>query len=167
MAQIFKHTFYEDKIAVKDGELVLLDPEEYTMNFSLKMKGTDLFEQEYGKPLFPTITKILAKTEVKNPEDLKEDDFVALLENSDALLESRWLKALATACYIKIDGAQVYNNEQTAMEFKESPVYSLVASDFEFIGKLLSMTIECLMDDKAPQKKGKQLKQNKNAKSKN
>lgn len=167
MAQIFTHTFYEENIAVKDGELVLLDPTEYTMHFSLKMKGTDLFEQEYGKPLFPTITKILANTQVSNPSDLNEATIVALLENSDALLESKWIKALATACYIKVEGAQVSNNEQTALEFKESPVYSLVASDFEFIGKLMEMAIDCLMDEKAPQKKGKQLKQNKNAKTKN
>lgn len=166
MAQIFSHTFYEEHIAVKDGELVLLDPTEYTMHFSLKMKGTDLFEQEYGKPLFPTITKILASTQVKDPSDLTDSNIVTLLENSDALLDSKWVKALATACYIKIEGAEAFNNEQTALEFKESPVYSLVASDFEFIGKLLSMAIDCLMDDKAP-KKGKQLKQNKNAKTKN
>lgn len=167
MATIFKHTFFEERIAVENGELVMLEPLEHTYHFSLKMKGTDLFEQEYGKPLLPVITKALANTQIDNPKNIESEDIVSLLNNSDALLEGKMIKALAVASYIKIDGAQAYNNEQTALEFKESPVYSLVTSDFEFIGELFSMAIDCLMDSQKESEKGKKLKKNKNEKAKN
>lgn len=157
--EIYKHTFYVDQVSVVDGELIIGDPVEYTYNFSLVMKGMDLFEKEYGKPLISTLTNIVRETNVKTVEELEnlDDNMDFLLGMSSSFIDGKFIKALACASYIKIENNQPINNEFTAEEFKQLPVYPYVTSDFEFLGKMLSMAVSCIQDDN-PKKKQNQKK---------
>lgn len=160
--EIYKHTFYVDQVSVVDGELIIGDPIEYTYNFSLVMKGMDLFEKEYGKPLIASLTSIVKETNVKTVEELEnlDNNMDFLLNMTDSFIDGKFIRALACASYIKIENNQAINNEMTVEEFKESPVFPYITGDFDFLGKMLSMAISCIQDDvpkknKNNQKKGK------------
>ena len=160
--EIYKHTFYVDQVNLVDGELVIGDPVEYTYTFSLVMKGMDLFEKEYGQPLIKTLTDIVRSTNVKTVEELEhlDDNMDFLLNMSGSILDGKFIKALACASYIKIENGQAINNEMTAEEFKNLPAYDYVTSDFEFLGKMLSMALSCIQDDSGKKKQNQGKRKN-------
>lgn len=154
MSEILKYTFEKDTFAVIDGELVMGDPVEITAYFTMRMSGISLFEREYGKPFVKALTGIVSKmdsetfAEVQQYEEtgvgISEGNVDKLIEVSDGLLDSKFVRALACASYVKLDGGIPLNTIATAQEFKETDMYDLCISDYEFIGALLSMAVECI-----------------------
>lgn len=135
--KILKYTFYKDNLTVIDGEIVEADPTPYTLNFSLTMKGLELFEEEYGTP----IINILLKEYAYEAESIE------------------FLRALACSTYLKIDNNQVIQNEATVQEFKDmEEIYKSCASDAVFKVQLVSMAIECI------EERAKKVKENNNPK---
>lgn len=158
MNEILKYTFTKDTIEVVEGELVLGEPKEITAYFTLKIRGMGLFELEYGKPLLNVITSLLGKMDEnslkeisnysENGKGLSEANVDALIEISDGLLDAKFVRALASASYTKIDQGIPLNTEGTLTEFKQSELYDLCLSDYEFIGDLIGMAVACLNDKK-------------------
>lgn len=145
MAEIIKHTFYVEQVSVVDGELVVGDPIEYTYNFTLLIKGFDLFEREYGKPIMQVLTKLFKETGVEDFDNIdKAGTIKNIINANETLFDAKFIKALACASYVKINNSMPINNDITVQEFKESEVYELVTSDLDFITELLSMTLDCL-----------------------
>lgn len=154
MNEILKYTFTKDTFEVVDGELILGDPIEITAYFTMKLSGMSLFEMEYGKPLIKTLSALLTQMDsesireleeyAKGGDGLNETSVERLLLVADGMLDSKFIKALASASYTKIEGSIPLNTIATVQEFKESDMYELCLSDFDFIGKLLSMTVDCL-----------------------
>lgn len=153
MNEILKYTFVKDTLEVKDGELVLGDPVEITAYFTMKLSGMSLFETEYGKPLLKCISAIMEKMDKKTlqeveeysngGEGISEVSVDRLISITEGLLDAKFVRALACATYTKINSGIPLNTIATAQEFKETDMYELCLSDFEFIGKLLTMAIEC------------------------
>ena len=160
MAEIIKYKFYEEQINVVDGELVIGDPIEYECNFTLLIKGFDLFEKEYGKPIMQVLAKIFRDTGIENLDDINKTSAIGnMVKAEETLFDAKFIKALASASYVKIVNSTPVNNEITVQEFKESPVYELITSDMEFVTELMSMTMDCL-NRKEENKKKKIEKEN-------
>lgn len=138
-----KHTFYETGLTLIDGELVETDPKEVEYNFSLKMSGLKLFEQEYGKPLIKVITK-LSQEIGSAGETFSQAELLGIVSNFD----EKAIKALACASYIKIANNQLINNESTVEEFKESFAYGILMNDIEFVLDLITMAINQTFEKK-------------------
>lgn len=167
MNEILKYTFVKDTIEVRDGELTIGDPKEITAYFTMKISGISLFEREYGKPLLKTLTDILSRmdgeslkqlqTYADTGEGIAEDRIAMMIGLSDGLLDSKFVRALAGASYTKIEGNMPLNTIATMQEFKESEMYDLCLGDYEFIGKLLSMAVDCInaKNKKRSQQQGK------------
>lgn len=166
MNEILKYTFTKDTFAVIDGELIIGDPIEITAYFTMRMNGMGLFEKEYGKPLLKVMGDLLSKMDSETINEVKEyhetgegldgDKIEKLITMSDGLLDGKLVRALASVSYVKLDSGIPLNTIATVQEFKESDMYDLCMSDFEFIGDLLSMTVECI--NKQTKKKPKETK---------
>lgn len=160
MAEILKYKFYDEQVSVVDGELVIGDPVEYECNFTLLIKGFDLFEKEYGKPIMQVLAQIFRDTGVENLDNIDKANAIGnMVKAEETLFDAKFIKALACASYVKIVNSTPVNTELTVQEFKESPVYELVTSDMEFVVQLMSMTMDCL-NRKEEHKKKKIEKEN-------
>lgn len=158
MNEILKYTFTKENFEVRDGELILGEPTEITAYFTMKISGMSLFETEYGKPLIKTITNVLAHMDSESLKEINEfsqggagmseESVERYLSVTEGILDSKLVQALASASYVKIDSGIPLNNIATVQEFKESEMYELCLSDFEFIGKLLTMAFQCINKQK-------------------
>lgn len=162
--EIYKHTFFVDNVRVENGDLIIDEPTEYTYQFTLLMKGLDLFEREYGQPLIKALTTMIKETKVSDINDLENlnDNMDFLLNMTEGVLDGKFIRALACASYVKIENNQPINNEFTVEEFKELPVYPHITGDFEFLGKMMSMAINCVQDSGDKKKNNNQTKKGKN-----
>lgn len=147
MGNVIKHTFIETTLQFEDGELVEKVVGEKEYRFSLNMKGLDLFEREYGKPLIKTLTKVLKTIDfgkLQAMQELGEGTTAEIMDTIDNLIDPSFLKALACSSYISIVDSQPINNDYTKEQFKESFAYQIMLNDMDFIIKLLNMAIECV-----------------------
>lgn len=134
MSKIIKHTFEIPNLIVKDGELVEDKPTKVTYTFTLLFKGFGLFEEINGNTLFNAML-----------ENVSDD--VSDVKQAKEILGSSFIKDLASASYVKIEGNKFHNNRATVEEFRKSQVYPLVENDYEFIMKLSQMAAECIYDE--------------------
>mgnify|MGYP006988840299 CR=1 FL=1 len=143
MAKIIKHTFIIPKLSVIDGELVEGEGTSVTCQFTLLFKGIGLYEEISGKSLLNSLMSSI---------DYKDEDADIDVQR---FTDSKLIKDLACASYIKIDKDKFHNNRATAEEFRKSQVYNLVDKDYDFIMKLLSMAMECVYRDEKAKEKSK------------
>ena len=158
MNEILKYTFTKDTIEVVDGELVMGEPKEMTAYFTLKIRGMALFEMEYGKPLLNVISSIIGNLDnesmgevsayAETGKGISNAGVSRLIIASEGLLDAKFIRALASASYTKIDQGIPLNTESTLMEFKQSEMYDLCLSDYDFVGDLLGMAVSCLNDNR-------------------
>ena len=167
MESIIKYKFKLEQVELVNEEPVVTNKEE-SYYFSLSHKGFGLFEEEYGKSLLSTLIDKVASlnlTNLKVNESDDENEEVELNEDTIEMLtnimESKFIKALAAASYIKIENNQVHNNKVTVNEFKSTLAYSKLETDITFINKMLNLAINSLPTEK---KKGKVLVGNKSKK---
>lgn len=136
--KLFKHTFYIDQFAIKEGEIVTLDPKEETYTFSLTLEGMGMFEEEYGEPVYDVLFRNI------NNEDLAIDGEISSRD---------FIRALACSSYLKIENNQVFNNDATKEEFKALPIYRSVSSDLTFVRELVAMAFACATEDRKKKSK--------------
>lgn len=140
---IMKHTFEETSLSVINGEIVETEGEIKEYCFSLRMNGLKLFEEEYGKSLLKTLTKMASTLDLNKLKKVKDDlSFDESILFAEGILEEDFLKALASASYVKIENNQLINNEATLDEFKKSYAYFYLCNDIDFIIKLLEMAFD-------------------------
>lgn len=151
--KLVEYTFEEDNIQIVDGEIIICDPKEYSARFMATTKALDLFEQDYGKPMIKTLLDMIASAGISNIEDIKSG-----IDNGmvGAMFETRFVKALASSCYFKIANGAFIQNEATAIEFRESPMYNLASNDVDFIVELIQSATNCIFEkQKKKQQQGK------------
>lgn len=134
MSKIIKHTFEVPNLVIQDGELVEGKPTKVTCTFTLLFKGFGLFEEIHGSTLFSAM--------LENVKDNEND-----VENAKGLFGSSFIKDLASASYVKIEGNKFHNNRATVEEFKRSQVFPFIENDVEFITKLSQMASDCIYDE--------------------
>ena len=64
------------------------------------------------------------------------------------LLDKNFIKNLACASYVKIEGNAFHNNRKTCEEFKKKQFYEKINEDLDFIGELIEMASDCINDKK-------------------
>lgn len=163
MSNIIKHTFTETTLAIEDGELVEKVVSEKEYRFSLNMKGLDLFEREYGKPLIKTLTKVIKNVDFATLQDLQEassQNMGVVMNTIDSLIDADFLKALACSSYISIVDDQPVNNDVTKEKFKETFAYSEMLNDIDFVIKLLNMAIDCVFSKQKKKESGSDSRKN-------
>lgn len=142
-----KHTFKEFGAVVLNGEVVEQEGIEKEYTFTLKMKGLKLFEQEYGKPLIKALMGIFKKVDIEKIQSLNEDSNINdLIAESDGMIDEKFIRALACASYVKIEGNEAFNNETTVEELKESFVYDQMLLDMNFMVKILQMAVSAVFE---------------------
>lgn len=146
----FKHVFEEPQLVIIDGDIQEADPARYEATFSLTTASLLMFEEEYGQPLITAMTSMIPQNALsqKDNEDFTKEDILDFLN-------AKFIRALASACYIKIDNGKIYNNIASKNEFKESPMNELCLTDLDFIQSLMSLATQCLYSE-ANKKKQKQ-----------
>lgn len=144
----FKHIFEEDQLVIIDGEILDADPIKYNATFSLTTASLLMFEEAYGQPLITAMTQLMPSNIITDKEkmDFSKDDILGLLN-------AKFIRALASACYLKIENGKIYNNNATQTEFKESPMNELCLIDIEFIQKIMGLATRCLSDERNKQNK--------------
>lgn len=135
MAKILKYTFKTPKLMVVDDELVDNGFEEETCTFTLLHKGIGIYEEMAKEPLLATLTNITKKSDNSDEIDLAK------------VLSQDFISNLAAASYVKIEDNQFHNNRATAEEFKKKPIYSMVATNMDFVEKLIKMATDCIQDE--------------------
>lgn len=141
MSKIIKHTFEIPNLVVRDGELVEQEPTKITYTFTLLFKGIGLFEEIHGKPLLASLASALqAGEEIKDASNI---------------IDKKFIKDLACASYVKIDGNKFHNNRATVEEFKKTQVYNIIENDVSFLTELLEMTVDCVGQDEKAKMKSK------------
>lgn len=146
-----KYTFVNDGIAVVNGELIEQDGIEVEYNFTLKMNALKLFEMEYGKPLLKSLMEILRNVDGNRLNEMMDGKAVDTSDGlylGNALLDEKFIRALACATYVKVEGNEAFNNEMTVEEFKSSFVYDKVVNDADFAMKLITMSCQSILDKK-------------------
>ena len=146
MSKIIKHTFVIPNLAVKDGDLVVEKETTVTCTFTLLFKGTGLYEEIAGKPLINSLMEVLGD------DDNEVDKAKALSKFTD----KKFIKDLACASYVKIDGDKFHNNRATAEEFRKTQVYNVLEKDLDFVVDLLGMAMECVYGEQKSKAKTKQ-----------
>lgn len=135
--KILTHTFEIPQLKVENGTLIEDGIKEEKYTFTLLFKGIGLFEEITNESLMASIMKCYKNGEV-DYQQITNDKFV---------------KALACATYVKIDGDKFHNNRATAEEFTRLPVYQYLTKDINFVKELIEMSISCLTGDKVVKKK--------------
>lgn len=138
--KIIKHTFEIPQLEVIDGELVEKDPNYTTCTFTLLHGGIGRFEEVYGKSLLTKLNDIN-----KLPD---EEKIGSLLDDKD------FIKDLAAASYVKLEGNKFENNRATMDEFLNSELANYLY-DVDFLTKLLQMSAECMIGEKKGKSNGK------------
>jgi hypothetical protein len=133
MSKILKHTFEIPNLTVENGELVEHEPTKVTYTFTLLFKGVGLFEEIHGKPLLTALASSLSGSDE--------------IDKATNLIDKKFVKDLACASYVKIDGNKFHNNRATVEEFKKTQVYGIIENDVGFLTELLEMTVECVGND--------------------
>ena len=123
--KILKYVFENERLGVVDGEVVTLDPELITCYFSLTVKATSLFEEEYGKPLINVLFKA----------DKDED-----------ISTGRFYRALASCMYLEVDNGKVLQNEITKEHFQDLEIYPAISNDLVFVSQLTDCAMQCIDD---------------------
>lgn len=144
MSKIIKHTFTIPNLAVKDGELVVEKETTVTYTFTLLFHGTGLYEEISGRPLLNSLMDALGDNGVDQAKALSK------------FTDKKFIKDLACASYVKIDGDKFHNNRATAEEFRKLQVYNEVEKDYDFIMDLLEMAMECSYGEQKAKSKTKQ-----------
>ena len=134
MSKIIKHTFKIPNLVVKDGELVEESTATKTYQFTLLFKGIGLYEEIAGKPLLNALMGAI------DPNDQ--------MKSIEKMVDKKFIRDLACASYVKIEGNKFHQNRVTAEEFRKSQVYGMIENDYEFVVKLISMAMECISDEK-------------------
>lgn len=163
MSNIIKHTFTETTLAIEDGELVEKVVSEKEYRFSLNMKGLDLFEREYGKPLIKTLTKVIKNVDfatLQNIQDASNRNVGSIMGAIDNLIDADFLKALACSSFISIVDGQPVNNDLTKEQFKESFAYGEMLNDIDFVVELLNMAIDCVFSKTKKKESGNESRKN-------
>ena len=131
--KIIKHTFTVPSLQVVNGELTEVGSKKETCTFTLLSKGIGLYEELADEPLMASLLKF-------NKEN--EQDSVG------QLLDKNFIKNLACASYVKIEGNAFHNNRKTCEEFKKKQLYEKINEDLDFIGELIEMASDCINDKK-------------------
>lgn len=142
MSKIIKHTFRLPNLTVKDGELVEDKETTVTYTFTLLFKGIGLYEEITGKSLINALLNVVGE----NSNDI---------ETAQKILDKKFIKDLACASYVKIDGNRFHNNRATVEEFRKSLVYPHLENDYGFMMELISMAMECVSDKEKAKAKSK------------
>lgn len=139
----FKHTFEDAQLVLIDGEVQEVDPVKYEATFSLTTASLLMFEEEYGQPLMTAMTSMIPSSAFKGNEntDFTTDEILGFLN-------TKFIRALAAATYLKIENGKIFNNEVSKKEFKESPMNELCLTDFDFVQNIMSLATRCLYSDK-------------------
>lgn len=135
--KILKHTFKLPKLKIEDGELLEDGYLEETYTFTLLHKGVGLYEELTNESLMASIIKCYDNGNV----------------DYQNLTNEKFIKALACATYVKIDGDKFHNNRATAEEFSKKPVCQHLTKDIEFVKELIEMATSCIAGDKIVKKK--------------
>ena len=96
--KIIKHTFTVPSLQVVNGELIEVGSKKETCTFTLLSKGIGLYEELADEPLMASLLKF-------NKDN--EQDSVG------QLLDKNFIKNLACASYVKIEGNAFHNNRKT------------------------------------------------------
>lgn len=123
--KVLKYTFENEQLGIVDGEIVTLDPELIECHFSLTLKATGLFEEEYGKPIINVLFKP---------------------DRSDEMSTGRFIRALASSMYFEVDNGKIIQNEITKEHFQNLPIYQAVANDLVFVGQITDCAMQCIDD---------------------
>lgn len=139
----FKHTFEDAQLVLIDGEVQEVDPVKYEATFSLTTASLLMFEEEYGQPLMTAMTSMIPASALK---ETSNTDFTT--DEVLGFLNTKFIRALAAATYLKIENGKIFNNEVSKKEFKESPMNELCLTDFDFIQNIMSLATRCLYNEK-------------------
>ena len=123
--KVLKYTFENEQLGVVDGEIVTLDPELITCHFSLTVKATALFEEEYGKPLINVLFKA---------------------DKGDDMNTGRFYRALASSMYFEVQNGKIVQNEITKEHFQDMEIYPAIANDLVFVSQLTDCAMQCIDD---------------------
>lgn len=121
--KVLKYTFENRKLGVIDGDIVELDPEYITCHFSLTLKATELFEEEYGKPVINVLFRG---------------------DKNDDISTGRFIRALASSMYLEVNNGQILQNEVTQEHFQDLEIYKSIASDLIFVSELTDCAMLCI-----------------------
>lgn len=146
MSKIIKHTFVIPNLAVKDGELVVEKETTVTYTFTLLFKGIGLYEELSGKPFLNSLMEALGD----GGDEIDQAKAIA------KFTDKKFIKDLACASYVKIEGDKFHNNRATAEEFRKLQAYGMVEKDLDFIVDLLGMAMECAYGQEKSKSKSKQ-----------
>lgn len=141
MSKIIKHTFVIPNLSVINGELTEGKETTATYQFTLLFKGIGLYEEISGKSLLNSLMSAVGKS--GGNVDIEK------------FTDSKLIRDLACASYVKIDGDKFHNNRATAEEFKKTQVYNMVDKDYGFVMELLTMAMECVYGDQKAKAKSK------------
>ena len=114
--KIIKHTFTVPSLQVVNGELKEVGSKTETCTFTLLSKGIGLYEELADEPLMASLLKF-------NKDN--EQDSVG------QLLDKNFIKNLACASYVKIEGNAFHNNRKTCEEFKKKQFYEKINEDLD------------------------------------
>lgn len=143
--KIIKHEFEIPQLSLVNGELVECDAIKETYTFTLLHGGIGVFENNYGASLISTLLKF-------NIGEGSEEERASRL-----LQDSNFIKELASASYVKVDGGKFENTYATAQEFKEKEVINYLY-DIDFVIKLIRMACDCIFEDKKQKNNNKTTK---------
>ena len=135
--KIIKHTFTIPSLKVVNGEVKEVGSKTETCTFTLLSKGIGLYEELADEPLMASLLKF--------NKDSEQDSV-------GQLLDKNFIKNLACASYVKIEGNAFHNNRKTCEEFKKKQFYEKINEDLDFIGELIEMASDCINDKKIANK---------------